>query len=350
MANSGVIGDNAVEMEKRFKVVLVDGVEGNQVMPVLEESEELAKVNAELVVAGCTCEDDIVATAQDADAILTIGAPLTRRVMENLPKCQVITRYGIGYDTIDVDAATDNNILLVNVPDFCLEEVSNHAIMLLLACAKKVVLLNNRIKEVGWMEARQAQSPMGSVYGQTLGIIGFGNIGRMTAKKAQCFSPKVLGYDPYVDKALAKDYGISLVDLPELLREADYVSVHTALTRETYHLLGERQFKLMKPGAYLINTARGAIIDEPALVRALQEKWIAGAGLDVFEQEPVDADNPLLKMDNVIVLPHSASFSDASFKRLRQSVGRETARVLSGKWPKNVVNKTCRPKVDLKRE
>jgi D-3-phosphoglycerate dehydrogenase len=334
-------------MDKRFKVILVDGMKGGREMPVLEETEELAKVNAELVVAGCTGEDDIIATAKDADAILTFGAPMTRRVLENLPKCRVIVRYGIGYDTVDVDAATDNNILLVNIPDFCLEEVSNHAIALLLACAKKLVPLNNLVKAGRWMEAKQAQSPMGSVYGQVCGIIGCGNIGRATAKKALCFGLKVLGYDPYLDKALAGESGITLVGLHELLKKADYILVHTVLNKETYHLIGEEQFGMMKPGAYFINTARGAIVDEPALIRALREKWIAGAGLDVFEKEPVDVDNPLLKMENVIVLPHSASYSDAAFVRLRQSVGREAARVLSGKWPKNVVNKTCRPKFEL---
>ena len=335
------------DMEKRLKAILVDGMEGGRPMPALEEREELARVNAGLVVAGCVSEDDIIAAAQDSDAILTIGAPMTRHVMENLPRCRVIVRYGIGYDTVDVDAAIDNNILLVNIPDFCFEEVSNHAIALLLACAKKMVHLNNLVKEGRWREAKQAQSPMGPVYGQICGIIGCGNIGRATAKKAQCFGLKVLGYDPYIDKPLAEENGITLVGLPELLQKADYVLVHTALTRETHHLISEEQFRMMKPGGYFINTARGAVVDELALIRALQERRIAGAGLDVFEKEPVDPGNPLLKMDNVIVLPHSASYSDAAFKRLRQSVGREAARVLSGKWPKNVVNKTCRPKVEL---
>jgi len=333
-------------MGKKFKVILVDGIHGDQAMPALEESEELNKIGAELVVMGCKSEDDIIAEAQDADAILTVGAPMTRRVLEKLPKCQVIVRYGVGYDTVDVDAATDNNILLVNIPDFCLEEVSNHAIALLLACAKKVVRLNNLVKEGHWIEAKQAQLPMESIHGQTLGIIGCGNIGRMTAKKAQCFGLDVLGYDPYVDNILAGKIDIMLVEFPELLKKSDYVSVHTALTKETYHLLGEEQFKLMKLSAYFINTARGPVVDEPALIRALREGWIAGAALDVFEQEPVDPDNPLLKMDNVIVLPHSASYSDAAFKRLRRSVGKEAARILSGKWPKNVVNKACRPKKD----
>ena len=319
-------------------------------MVMVEEAEELAKVNTELVGADCTTEDEIIEAAKDADAILTSAARITRRVMETLPKCKVIVRYGIGFDTIDIDAATDNNILVVNIPDFCFEEVSNHAITLLLACAKKLILLNNGIKQGRWDEVRGAPAPMGSIYGQTLGVIGCGNLGRMTARKAQCFGLKVLGYDPYVDKSLAKEYGITLVGLPELLKESDFVSVHTLLNKETRHLIGEKEFKQMKPTAYFINTSRGPVVDEAALIKALQEKWIAGAGLDVFEKEPVDADNPLIRMDNVVVTPHLAGYSDVSLKRLRTSVGQEAARVLSGRWPKNVVNKTVKPKVDLVKE
>jgi len=336
-------------MGRQFKVVRVDRISG-LLATMVEEAEELAKVNAELVGADCTTESEIIEAAKDADAILVVFAQITRRVMEMLPKCKVIVRYGIGFDTIDIDAATDNSILVVNIPDFCVEEVSNHAIALLLACAKKLVFLNEGTKQGRWAECKRAQAPMGSIYGQTLGLVGCGSIGRMTARKAQCFGLKVLGYDPYIDESLAKEYGITLVSLPELLKESDFVSVHTPLNKETWHLMGEKEFKQMKPTAYFINTSRGSVVDEPALIKALQEKWIAGAGLDVFEKEPVDLDNPLLKMDNVAVAPHSAGYSDASFKRLRTSVGQEAARVLSGRWPKNVVNKTVKPKVNLVKE
>jgi len=258
----------------------------------------------------------------------------------------------VGFDGVDIDAATDNSVIVVNSParEWCVEEVSNHAITLLLACAKKLTLLNEGVKQGRWGDAARAMRPMGSIYGQTLGLVGCGRIGRMTARKAQCFSLRILGYDPYVDKSLAKEYGITLVSLPELLKESDFVSVHTLLNKETWHLMGEEEFKQMKPTAYFINTARGSVVDEPALIKALQEKWIAGAGLDVFEKEPIDSDNPLLKMDNVVVMPHSASYSDAAFKLLRVTVGQEAARVLSGRWPKNVVNKSVKPKVNLVKE
>ena len=312
-----------------------------------KEAEELDRVNATLEGVDATTEEEIIEKAKDADAILTGGAQMTRRVMEALPKCQAIVRYGIGYDTVDVDAATDNGILVVNIPDFCWEEVSNHAIALLLACAKKLVTLNNSLKQGSWGESARAVRPMVQIYGQTLGLVGCGNLGRMTAIKAQCFGLNILGCDPYVDEFLCVECGINTVSLPEVLKESDFVSVHTLLNQETWHLIGEEEFKQMKPTAYFINTARGSVVDEAALIKALQEKWIAGAGLDVFEKEPADPDSPLFKMDNVVVTPHSAAYSDAASRRLTISVGQEAARVLSGRWPKNVVNKTVKPKVSL---
>ena len=339
-------------MERKFKVMRV---ERRFQVPLAfisldTEAEELAKVNAELVDVECATEDEIIKAAGDADALLVIFAPMTRRVVEKLPKLKVIVRYGIGYDTVDVNAATDNGILLVNIPDFCLEEVSNHAITLLLTLGGKLVLLNEVTKQGRWAESQLARASVGAPYEQTLGLVGCGSIGRRMAKKAQCFGLRILGYDPYVDESIAKEYGITLLSLPELLKESDFVSVHTLLNKETWHLIGEKELKQMKPTAYFINTARGAVVDEAALIKALQEKWIAGAGLDVFEKEPVDPDNPLLRMDNVIVTPHCCSHSVASVKRLRTSVAQEAARVLSGRWPKNVVNKTVKPKVNLVKE
>jgi D-3-phosphoglycerate dehydrogenase len=335
-------------MGSQFKVMRVDRNGSSATM--VEEEEELAKVSAELVGVDCATEDEIIEAATDADVIITQGAQMTRRVMEKLTKCKAIVRYGIGYDTVNVDAATDNGILVVNVPDFCFEEVANHAIALLLVCAKKLVFLNNLVKQGHWVEAKQAQVPMGSIYRETLGLIGCGNIGRTVAKKAQCFGLRILGYDPYVDRSVAQESGITLLSMAELLGASDYISVHVLLNKETRHLINESEFKQMKASAYFINTARGAVVDEAALIKALQEKWIAGAALDVFEEEPIAPDNPLLKMNNVVVLPHSASYSDVAFQRLRTCVGQEAARVATGRWPKNVVNKAVRPKSHLAKE
>lgn len=231
-------------VERQFKVLRIDKMEIR--LPMVEEIAELAKVNAELVEADWATEDDIIAAARDADAILTDATPITRRVIDSSLKCKVIVCYGIGYDTIDVDAATNNGILVVNIPDFCLEEVSNHAIALLLVCAKKLVFLNNGTKQRRWVECKRAQAPMGSIYGQTLGLVGCGKIGRMTARKAQCFGLRILGYDPYVDESLAREHGITLVSLPELLKESDYISVHVLLNKETWHLIGGKGIRADK--------------------------------------------------------------------------------------------------------
>lgn len=318
--------------------------------PLSDEAEVIQKAGIELMDIDAADEDEIIAKAREADVVFTVRTAFTRRVFENLPKLQAVVRCGIGYDNIDVDAATDNHVLVVNIPDFCFEEVSNHAIVLLMACAKKLVRMNNLLKTAGWGASRQIMEPMGSIWGQTLGIVGCGNIGRMTARKALCFGLNVIGHDPYVDQNLAKESGITLKSLPEVMRESDYVSLHPCLNQETFHLIGEKELHMMKPSSFLINTSRGSVVDEPALIRTLQDKRIAGAGLDVFEKDPIDPDNPLLKIDNVIVTPHSASYCDASFRRLRISVGQEAVRVAQGRWPKNVVNKGVKPKVNLAKE
>jgi D-3-phosphoglycerate dehydrogenase len=337
-------------MASKYKVVGFAKLKGG---PMDVERAELTKYNidAEVVEARVTKEDELIAVAKDADAIMGGGPLFSRRVMEALPKCRMVVTYSVGYDGIDVDAATDNGIIIVNNPAtyWCVEEVSNQAITLLLACAKKLVLQNDLTKQGRWMDAKRSLPPMGSIYGQTLGLVGCGAIGRMTARKAQCFGLKVRGYDPYLDESSVRDYNITLVSLPKLLKESDYISVHTPLSEETWHLIGEKEFKQMKPTAYIVNTSRGNVIDELALIKALQEKRFAGAGLDVFEKEPVDLQNPLLKMDNVIVIPHSASYSDRALDMQPINPTHEVARVLSGQWPKNVINRNVKPKVNLVR-
>jgi D-3-phosphoglycerate dehydrogenase len=338
-------------MENKFKVVALAKLSGSSHSV---EEKELMRVNGkvEIVQARCNTEEELIVAAREADAILGGGRLFTRKVMEALPRCRAIVTYSVGFDGIDLDAATDNGIVVVNNPAiaWCVEEVSNHAIALLLICAKKLALLNDLMKKDGWNAARQRLLPMGSVFGQTLGIIGCGNIGRLTARKAACFGLRILGNDPYVDKSLASECGITLVSLPHLFKEADYISLHTPLDKQTRHLIGENEFKKMKPSVYLINTARGGIVDESALIQALQEKRISGAGLDVFEKEPLDPDNPLLKMDNVVTIPHSASFSDEALEMQAINPAQEIARVLAGRWPKNVVNTAVKPKFALVKE
>jgi len=338
--------------ETRFKVMRV---ENRSQLPTtvrdLEiEAEVLSRVNAAVVDADCRAEDEIIKAAKDADALLVVFAPITRRVLSSLPELKVVVRYGVGYDTIDVDAATDNNVIVVNIPDFCLEEVSDHAMALLLACARRLVWSTEGLKRGRWGEVQMGTVKEPSLFEQTLGVVGCGNIGSRIARKAQCFGLKTIGYDPYLDKSVAKKHGVKLVSLPELLKESDYVCLQTPLNEETRHMIGEKELKQMKPTAYLINTARGAVVDEAALIKALQQRRIAGAGLDVFEKEPIAPDNPLLKMDNVILTPHYAVHTSTAMKRLRLSVAQEAARVLTGKWPRHWVNQGVKPKVKLVKE
>lgn len=338
-------------MTDKYKIIALGKMVGGSMEP---EEKELSGLDAEIeiVEARCATEDELIEAAADADVILGgNGRMFTRKVMESLPKCKAIFTYSVGFDTLDIEAATENGILIVNnaARGWCAEEVSNHAIALLLNCAKKLMLFNDLTRQGRWAEARDAQAPMGSIHGQTLGLVGCGELGRMTARKAQVFGLRTIGYDPYLEKSLANEYNITLMSLEEVLREADYVSIHTPLNDQTRHLMGEKEFSLMKPSAYLINTARGPIIDEKAMIKALEEKRIAGAGLDVFETEPVEPDNPLLKMDNVITIPHTASYSDAAVKTAPASVGKQAAALLSGRWPRNIINKDVKPKIPLKK-
>ena len=331
--------------QKEFRVIRIDKNSTQDLVAV--ENSELEKIHLKVECIDATTEDEIVVGAKEANVILTKGARMTRSVIERLPKLLAIIRYGVGYDDVDVDCATDNGILVVNVPDYCYEEVSNHTIGMILVCARKLMLQNNTLKTEGWPSSKALLAPMGSVIGETLGIIGCGNIGRMVARKAQCFGLNIIGYDPHVDPNLTKESGITLKNLPEVLKESDYISCNPLLWHETFHIISEKEFRMMKPTAFIVNTSRGAVIDENALIKALQEKWIAGAGIDVFEKEPIEPNNPLLKMNNVMLTPHSAYYSDASDKRSRISVAQEAARIALGQLPKNIVNKGVKPKVSL---
>jgi D-3-phosphoglycerate dehydrogenase len=319
-----------------------------ELAPEAEENAALLPIGARVVRVQCDSEKALADAIQDADGLLLGGGTqLHRGILEELTNCKAIVRYGIGVDNIDVDAATDLGIVVANTPDFCVEEVANHAIMLLLACAKKLVMLHHACQAGNW--EREQLVPMPTIHGQTLALIGYGKLARAVARKAQAFQMRVIAYDPYADMAEAWENGVNLFrcDLEQVLSQADYVSMHVPLTKETRQLIGEAELKAMKPSAYLINTSRGPVIQEAALVRALKEGWIAGAGLDVFETEPTPPDNPLLTMSNVVVTPHTASYSDQAFRDMRTRVGEEMARVLTGRWPLCAVNPQVHPKTRL---
>lgn len=293
--------------------------------------------NLELHPYQCKDENKLVDIVKDADAVIVQFAPISRRVIQAMEHCKIIVRYAIGVDNIDLEAATEKGIFVANVPDYGVDEVSNHAIALLFALAKKIVPLTLSVKKGKWDYT--VTKPLYRMQGKTLGLIGLGRIPSLVAKKMSNFGLNIISYDPYVDQTVADDLYVKLLSLDELLSASDYVSIHCPLNAGTRHMISTAQFSKMKPTAILINTARGAVIDEKALIEALESKRIAAAGLDVLESEPVDPNNPLLFMENVIVTPHNAWYSEEATMTLQRMVAEEVARVLSGNLPRNLVNK-----------
>ena len=280
---------------------------------------------------------EVIERTRDADALIVTASPITRRVMEALEGLKVVVRGGVGYDVIDVPAATELGVVVVNIPDLWIREVANHALALLLAWNRKIVTLDREIRSGVW-NSRVPGPATGALHGETVGVVGLGNIGSSFARRVAALETRVIACDPYVDDARFAALGVERVGLDDLASRADYVSVHTLLNAETHHLIGESFLHRMKPTALLINTSRGPVVDEGALIRALREGRLAGAALDVFEQEPMAADNPLLQMDKVIVTPHAAYFSSPAVAQIPRRCGEEVARVLTNARPLHVVN------------
>ena len=280
---------------------------------------------------------EVIARTRDADALIISSSPVSRRVMESLEGVQAVMRTGVGYDVIDVPAATELGVVVINVPDVWIREVANHALALLLAWNRRIVTLDREVRGGTW-SGRVPGAVTGSLHGETVGIVGLGNIGSAFARRIAALETHVIACDPYVDDARFKTLGVERVDLPTLAARADYVSVHALLNAETRGLLNEAFFRRMKPTACLVNTSRGPIVDEAALARALREGRLAGAALDVFEEEPLAADSPLRRLDNVILTPHAAYFSSPAVAQVPKRCGEEIARVLLKERPLNVVN------------
>ena len=294
-------------------------------------AEALSRISLAYVARAKHTPDAIERMARDADAVMVTSAAVTAEVMDRLPTLRVIGRPGIGYDVVDVEAATARGIAVFSAPGFCAREVADHTLMMALALARKAPTLHAAIRR-GVYE-RGLASPMPATYEMTLGLIAFGEIGREVATRAKPFGFTILAHDPFIAPEVAAGYGVALVELDALLERADIVSVHAPLTQQTFHLLGEREFSRMKRTAYVINTARGAVIDQAALIAALQRGMIAGAALDVFEREPLEADSPLARMDNVLLTPHTAGMSDSSQVAVRHRTARNIASALTAQWP-----------------
>lgn len=315
--------------------------------------QRFSDLGAEFVRQHCASDGEFILFARDADAIITVGSirPVSRKVIENLDRCRLISNTQIGYDSIDIGAATEQGILVTNVPDYCIEEVSDHAMALLLACTRRIVQLNQAAKRGQWglsadgVEIQTRIWPgLSRLSGQTLGLLGFGKVARAVASKAQGFQLRMLAYDPYVPRELAEPLGVEMVDWKRLLRESDFLSIHAALTPETRHIMDAGAFKEMKPTACVINTARGGFVDEAALRRALKEGEIAMAALDVTDVEPPGLQSALLGMDNVIITAHSAFFSPDSEAERWYRPTEEVARIMKREWPRSLVNPQAREK------
>jgi D-3-phosphoglycerate dehydrogenase len=269
----------------------------------------------------------------EADALLVQYGAVTRRVLEGLPRLRVVVRYGVGVDGIDLEAATDHGVPVVNVPDYGTDEVANHAVALLLALARKLARLDRQTRSGAWDVFRVG--PVTRLAGQTVGIVGCGRIGSAVARKLGGFDLRLLGCDPHITTVPP---GVQPVAFERLVNESDYVTIHCPLTAETRHLFDAESLGWMRPTAVLINTARGGIVDTAAVVDALREGLLAGAGLDVLEEEPLDPASPLLRMEQVIVTPHAAWYSEEGRSDLKRRAAEEAVRVLRGERPRHCVN------------
>lgn len=313
------------------------------------ERDILENAGCEIVVASPTNEDEMIAAAQDADGIIYTG-PISRRFMESLTRCKVIARSAIGMDNVEgVEIATERGIVLCNVPDVFVDEVANQTVTLLLACVRHLVPFDTYVRDGSW--ANRTPRPNDSVpriTGQTLGLVGFGNIGRAVTKRMAGFDVQTIAYDPFLPREVFAAAGARQASLAQVLQDSDFVSIHVPLMPETHHLIGARELRLMKRSAILINTARGPVIDEAALITALQTGAIAGAGLDVTEVEPLPADSPLCTMKNVVLTPHMASVSDWANGERRRRPAQEVVAVLSGLRPRAVWNPKVLDRMQLR--
>jgi D-3-phosphoglycerate dehydrogenase len=302
-----------------------------------DERALLAGIGAELVEQPCPTEEELLLHAPSADGILTLDEPFGARVVAALDRCRVISRFGIGVDRIDVDAATAKGIVVTNVPDYCVDEVSDHALALLLALSRRIVPLDRAVRAGVWDTFEVAGSTR-RLRGQILGIVGFGRLGRRLAEKARALGLDVLAHDPLLPEDAVRAGGAEPLPLAELLERSDWVSLHVPLTPATRHLIGAAELARAKPGAVLINTARGALVDQDALVDALRAGRLGGAGLDVLEHEPPLPDDPLLALDNVLVTSHAAFYSQEALADQRRRAVENVALVLTGRAPHAAVN------------
>ncbi len=316
----------------RYKVVVTDDRHGTYQV----EEEILAGIGARVFVADCATAEEVVEACRDADGILVNLAPMPSEVIERLDKCKVIARYGVGVDNVDISACSLKGIGVTNVPDYSVEEVSDHALALIMACARKIAVRDGAIRRGGWGN----REPLFRIAGKSISLLGFGKIARCLQRKIKGLNfGRLLVYDPYVEEEIIVSHGGEKVDLARSLRYGDIISVHLPLTDETRGLINREALALMKKSAIIINTSRGAVIDQEALIEALRNNRIGCAGLDVFEKEPLEKDSPLLTMHNTVLTDHIGWYSEESMVELKRKAAEDIAAVLTGNRPRYPVNK-----------
>jgi D-3-phosphoglycerate dehydrogenase / 2-oxoglutarate reductase len=309
----------------------------DSVFPTLDPAmTALNRLDPEIRVAKSTSAADILSVAREADGVLVTYAKLPGELLRQFERCKVIGRFGLGVDNIDIKAAAALGIAVTYVPDYCLQEVSDHTMALILALARKVPFSNALVQAGRW--EMPAVVPIRRLEGQILGLVGLGNIPRRVAPKAMAFGMKVIAHDPYVSAKSAHELGVELVSFERLLEISDYVSAHAPLTPQTRGLFDAAAFGKMKEGAFLVNTARGPLVDESALIAALDSGQLGGTALDVVAVEPLSKDSPLLGRANVILTPHTAFYSVEALEELQTKCAGDVARVLSGQKPVYPVN------------
>jgi D-3-phosphoglycerate dehydrogenase len=325
-----------------FRVLITD-----YAWPNLDlERAILNEVGAEILIAPTGSAEEIVALAADADAILTCWKQVPSAALDAATRCCIVSRYGIGLDNIPVAHATELGIVVTNVPDFCLDEVAEHTLALLMACARRIVPFVDHTRTGEWSQTGARGMPRLS--GQTLGLVGYGNIAQSVATRARALGLQIVAYTPRIAPDALAPWGRATNQLDELLAQSDYVSLHLPLNETTRGLIDADALAKMKPSAYLINTSRGAIIDEPALLDALDHGQIAGAAIDVMGSEPPPPDHPLLHHPRVIATPHVAFYSEAAIVDLATKAARHVAQALRGEVPDRVVNREVLPQPNLR--
>lgn len=301
------------------------------------ESRVFAEAGFNLRLSKCKTASEVIEEAREADAIINQYAPIDEEVLHSLERLRVVVRYGVGVDTVDVEAASERGVWVINVPDYGTEEVSDHALALLVNLLRGIGRLDRVVRSGQW-DVRVVQ-PLRRIRTLTVGVVGCGRIGAAFARKVGCLGVRVLGYDAVgVPEELVRG-GVEPVDFEELLATSDAISLHLPLNEKTHHLIAAEELRRMRPGAYLINTARGGLIDSAALLQALSDGRIAGAGLDVLEDEPPEKGDPLISHDRVLITPHAAWYSEESSETLKSEAAREVVRVLTGERPRSPVNK-----------